>query len=101
MEPGGLEDLKALRDEVAKLTFEIIRLSGMRLTLAKKIGEIKAQNNMPIEDPAIEKELKVKVIDFSRRHGIDEGFSLKILDLLLEESKRVQREALELKKHRE
>lgn len=98
MKTSDLEDLKILRDEIARLTFEIIRLSGERLVLARKIGEIKARNNMPIEDPMIENELKTKIVDFSRRHGIDEGFSLKILELLLEESKRVQREALDAKK---
>lgn len=98
MKTSDLEDLKILRDEIARLTFEIIRLSGERLILARKIGEIKARNNMPIEDPMIENELKKKIVDFSRRHGIDEGFSLKILELLLEESKRVQREALDARK---
>lgn len=101
MKSSELEDLKILRDEVARITFEIIRLSSERLALVKKIGEIKARNNMPIEDPAVENELKLKVMDFSRKHGIDEGFSLKILELLIEESKRVQREVLEPKKHME
>lgn len=101
LKSSELEDLKILRDKVAKITFEIIRLSSERLALAKKIGEIKARNNIPIEDPAVENDLKLKVMDFSRKHGIDEEFSLKILELLLEESKRVQREALEPKNHRE
>jgi len=101
LKSSELEDLKILRDKVAKITLEIIRLSSERLALARKIGEIKARNNMPVEDPDVENELKLKVVDFSRKHGIDEGFSLKILELLLEESKKVQREALEPKKHGE
>jgi len=85
------EALKTLRDEMAKLTLKIIRLSGERLALAKKIGEIKAESNMPIEDSKVEQELRSRVIDLSRKCGVDINFSLKLLDLLLEESKRVQR----------
>ncbi|MEM2341849.1 MAG: chorismate mutase [Candidatus Bathyarchaeia archaeon] len=91
---AGLEDLKALRDEVTRLTLEIIRLSGERVSLAKRIGEIKAQNNLPIEDPLVENELRVKVVDLSQKCGVDINFALKLLDLLLEESKRVQRDII-------
>lgn len=89
------DELKVLRDRVVELTLEIIRLSSERLLLAKKIGEIKAKNRMPIEDPSIENELRNKVIDFSRKYGIDLDFSLKLLDLLIEESKRVQQKVIE------
>jgi len=89
------DELKILRDRVAELTLEIIRLSGERLFLARKIGEIKAQNRMPVDDPSVESELRDKVIDLSRKYGIDINFSLKILNLLIEESKRVQREIIE------
>jgi len=90
-----LEDIKALRSEVARLTLEIIRLSGERLAIARKIGEIKAERNMPIEDPSVESELKDKVINLSREYGLDINFALKLLNLLIEESKRVQRDVIE------
>lgn len=77
-----------------KLTLEIIQLAGERLALAKKIGKIKAQKNMPIEDPEIERELREKVVELSRKLNVDAGFSLKLLNLLLEESKRVQKEIM-------
>lgn len=91
------EELKKLRDEIAKITMEIICLSNKRLSLARRIGEIKARNNMMIEDPAIESELRAKVVDLGKKYPIDLNFSLKILDLLIEESKRVQREIFESK----
>jgi len=89
------EDIKALRSEVARLTLEIIRLSGERLAIARKIGEIKAERNMPIEDPSVESDLRAKVIDLSKKNGLDVNFALKLLDLLIEESKRVQRDVIE------
>ena len=78
-----------------RLTLEIIRLAGERLTLAKKIGEIKAQRNMPIEDPRVEQELREKVVELSKKLNMDVNFSLNLLNLLIEESKRVQREIME------
>lgn len=89
-------DLRNLRSRVAELTLEIIRLSGERLALARKIGEIKAKSNMPIEDPLVEQELRSKVVDLSRKHNIDLNFSLKLLNLLIEESKRVQRDVMKI-----
>lgn len=88
------DDLRALRDNMSRLTLEIIRLVGERLTLARKIGEIKARNNLPIEDPMVESELKIKVVDLCQKYGIDINFSLRLLELLLEESKRIQREIM-------
>ncbi|RLE52559.1 MAG: chorismate mutase [Candidatus Methanomethylicota archaeon] len=99
MSSNLMEDLKYLRSKMAELTLEIIRLSGERLALAKKIGEIKAKNNMPIEDPVVERKLKSKVLDLSQKHNIDVNFSLKLLDLLLEESKRVQRDVIKCRLH--
>lgn len=89
------EDLSGLRSEIMRLTLEIIRLAGERLTLAKKIGEIKAQRNMPIEDPRVEQELREKVVELSKKLNMDVNFSLNLLNLLIEESKRVQREIME------
>lgn len=86
------EDLKNLRNEMTKITLEIIRLSGKRLVLARKIGEIKARRGMEVEDPKVELELKNKVIELSREHNIDTDFSLKLLNILIEESKRAQRD---------
>jgi len=88
--------LKDLRNKMAKITFEIIRLSGERIAIAKKIGEINAKNNMPIEDPLIEQELRNKVIDLSRRYNINVNFSLKLLNLLIDESKRVQQNVMKI-----
>lgn len=97
MEEDKAVVLKALRNEMARLTLKIIRLSGKRAAIAKRIGEIKAQSNMPIEDPDVERELRNRIVDESIKHGINIDFSLRLLDLLLEESKRIQREILKSK----
>ncbi|MEM1515377.1 MAG: chorismate mutase [Candidatus Bathyarchaeia archaeon] len=88
-------ELEILRNKVAELTLEIIRLAGERLSMVKRIGEIKAQNKMPLEDPSVESELRNKVIDLSKKYNIDVNSSLRLLNFLIEESKRVQRKVIE------
>jgi chorismate mutase len=86
--------LEELRNEVTRITLDIFRLCGERLLLVKKIGEIKARENIPIEDPDVEEELKSRVLRLCRRYGMNVDFCLKVLYLLLDESKKVQREVI-------
>jgi len=85
--------LDELRKEIRKVTLEMLRLAGKRLSLAKKIGEIKRQRGLPMEDLDAEKELKHIVLEKCRVYGVDERFGLKLLNLLIDEAKRVQGES--------
>lgn len=89
--------LEELRKGIMRITLDIISLCGERLLLAKKIGEIKARENMPIEDPSVEEELKNRAIRVCQRYDMNVNFCFKLLELLLDESKRVQREVIKLK----
>jgi len=86
--------LTELRNEITRVTLEITRLCGERLQLAKSIGEIKARENLPVESPKFEEDLRSEVLSICQTYGLDRGFCLKLLDLLLDESKRVQRDLL-------
>ena len=79
-------DLTILREEIKKVTAEIIRLAGERLSLAKKIGEIKYQQNLPIRDLKVERELKRLVLEKCQTYKIDYNFGLKLLNLLIDEA---------------
>ena len=83
-------ELAELRKEIARVTLEIFRFCGRRLRMARKIGEIKAQMKLPVENLHVEEELRNEVLGICRRDGVDTGFCVRLLDLLLEESKRVQ-----------
>jgi len=85
--------LEELREEIRQATVEIIRLVGERLSLAKKIGKLKRGMGMPIEDLKAEEELRRLVLEKCRAYGVDIRFGLKLLNLLIDESKRVQRES--------
>ena len=87
-------NLDMLREEIKKVTVEIIRLTGKRLSLAKKIGEIKHQRNLPIEDLKVERELKRIVLEKCQTYNVDSRFGLRLLNLLIDEAKRVQIETI-------
>jgi len=89
------DELESLRHKVNKVTVEIIRLCGERFSLARKIGEMKARMGFPIEDLKVEEKLRREVLEKCSVFGVDAEFGLRILDLLLEESKRNQRNMIE------
>ena len=88
-------NLDELREEIRKITVDMLRLAGKRLSLAKRIGEIKRQKGLPMEDLKAEKELKHLVLEKCRVYGVDERLGLKLLNLLIDEAKRAQRESEE------
>lgn len=94
-------NLDVLREEIKKITIEIIRLTGRRLSLAKKVGDIKNKKNLPIEDLKVERELKQIILEKCKRYNINSRFGLELLNLLFDEAKRVQKEILnkDAKKH--
>jgi len=87
--------LEELREEIRQVTVEIIRLAGERLSLAKKIGKLKREMGMPIEDPKAEEELRRLILEKCQAYSVDSRFGLKLLSLLIDESKRIQRESEE------
>ncbi len=94
-------NLDVLREEIKKITVEIIRLTGRRLSLAKKVGDMKSKKNLPIEDLKVERELKQIILEKCKRYNINSRFGLEFLNLLIDEAKRVQKEILnkDEKKH--
>jgi chorismate mutase / prephenate dehydrogenase len=52
-----MDELKTLRDGIRDVDREIIELVKKRLGLSQKIGEIKAQANLPVKNFKVEKEL--------------------------------------------
>lgn len=88
-------ELEALRKEVRDVTNEIIRLIGLRLSLAKRINEIKRSMELPIIDYKVERELKSSVIDACKKYNVDESFGLRILNLLIDEAVKAQKSSMD------
>jgi len=86
------DNLGELRRRIEAVTLEIFSLCGERVQLAKQIGEIKTRKGIPVENVETERKLKEKVMQHCGKLGLNEDFCLSLLQVLLEESKRVQRE---------
>jgi len=82
--------IDVLRKEMEDTTIEIMRLVGKRLSLAKKIGETKLQEGLPIEDLEVERRLRTTVAETCKAYGVNLNFGLRLLNLLVEEAKGVQ-----------
>ena len=88
------ESIDKLRKRIERVTLEIFDLCGERFQLAKQIGEIKAHEGIPVENAEIEQKLRARVMEQCKKNNLDEKFGLKLLQLLLEESKQVQRDTM-------
>jgi len=85
-------DLDKLRNEIRDVTVEIMRLAGRRSLLARKLGEAKRRKGLPMEDLEVERELKQFVLEKCREYEVERRFSIKLLNLLIDQAKQVQKE---------
>ena len=84
------EELNKLRAQIRDVTLEIIAKAHKRMELSGRIGTIKGNLNIEIEDERVEQEIRQSVTEFSYKRGIDPAFSGRLLNILLMESVRLQ-----------
>jgi aspartate aminotransferase len=84
------QEIEELRADIAQTTKEIIRLVGRRNDLARQVGRLKTRGLLPAEDDAVEDSLLMEVAEECDRAGVDTSAGLKILGLLISESKKAQ-----------
>ena len=85
-------DLDKLRKEIRDVTADIMKLAGRRLLLARKLGAEKRRRDLPVEDLEVEQELKKTILENCREYGVEKRFSIKLLNLLIDQAKQVQKE---------
>ena len=84
------DNIDYLREEMRNITNNIIRLVQDRMEVAKKIGNIKHQLKIEIEDEKVENDIKKSVMELTKDIGMDVEFSGRLLNLLLLESVKLQ-----------
>jgi aspartate aminotransferase len=84
------QNLDDLREEMRNITSQIIKLVHDRMEVAKKIGNIKQQLKIEIEDEKVELDIKKTVLKLTKEIGMDIEFSGRLLNLLLSESVKLQ-----------
>ena len=84
------EELGRLRAQIRDVTLDIIANAHKRMELSERIGTIKGNLNIDIQDEGVEQEIRSSVIELSNKLGIDPAFSGRLLNILLAESVRLQ-----------
>ena len=84
------EELSELRVQIRDVTLDIIAKAHKRMELSERIGTLKGNLNIDIQDESVEQEIRKSVIELSYKLGIDPAFSGRLLNMLLMESVRLQ-----------
>ena len=83
-----MKNLREIRRQIDAIDAEIILLLARRLEHAANTKNFK--KNGSIRDPKRELELQKKWLKHCKEHKVSPAFALKVLGLLLKESRRIQ-----------
>ena len=90
--PAELSDIDELRDAIDQTDEMLLRSLGARFRATKLVGKIKRMYQKPIRDEGREEKMKEKWRQHAKTHGIPQPLALLMLDLILDESRRLQEE---------
>lgn len=90
-------EIEKIREEIKKVTFEILKLVKKRQDLVERIGELKRKSEKPIWVPIKEKELRSFINHKSKELRIDTKFAQELLTFLIQKSIQTQEETVKLK----
>jgi len=85
-----MSDIEEHRKKIEAITLEMIKLLKTRTDIAKQIGDAKASLGMTVTDEEREDALRKQVTKLCKEIDLDQSTALKFLNLLLNESVKVQ-----------
>jgi len=85
-----MSDIEEHRKKIEEITLEMIKLLKTRTDIAKQIGDAKANLGMTVTDEEREDALRNQVTKLCKEIDLDQSTALKFLNLLLNESVKVQ-----------
>lgn len=85
-----MDELSELRDEIASIDAEIIRLAAQRTSVAARLGDLKRQEGRPLRDFAHEKEVVGRARRFAAEAGMTESLAENLMLELIESSLTIQ-----------
>src|SRR5574342_905706 len=87
-----MSNMDKLRDQMDKITLDMIRLLKERVEISKKIGNLKNNLHLSITNEERENQLRTKVILLCKEMGMEEKISNVFFNFLLNESIKIQSE---------
>jgi aspartate aminotransferase len=88
-----MSDIEEHRKKIEEITLEMIKLLKTRTDIAKQIGDAKASLGMTVTDEEREDALRTQVSKLCKEIDLDQSTASKFLNLLLNESVKVQSES--------
>jgi len=88
-----MSDIEEHRKKIEEITLEMIKLLKTRTDIAKQIGDAKASLGMTVTDEEREDALRTQVTKLCKEIDLEQSTALKFLNLLLNESVKVQSES--------
>ena len=85
-----MSEIEEHRKKIEEITLEMIKLLKTRTDIAKQIGDAKASLGMTVTDEEREDALRNQVTKLCKEIDLDQSTALKFLNLLLNESVKVQ-----------
>ena len=89
--------LEVLRREIDKMDAELLDILSRRMKIVDEIGQYKKEHNITILQKQRWSDIFYDRLNLGSRLGLSRGFLLKILQLVHEESIRIQEEIMEIK----
>lgn len=86
----SIEEVNILRDDIKQITNQIMQLVNQRMEIARKIGTIKTNLDLDIIDDKVELGIKSYLFSNSKYSDLDPEFSGRIVNMLINESIRIQ-----------
>ena len=86
----SIEEVNILRNDMKEITNQIMQLVNQRMEIARKIGTIKINLDLDIIDDKVELGIKNYLFSNSKYLNIDPEFSGRIVNMLINESIRIQ-----------
>ena len=82
--------LEQCRKRLDDLDTTLVEVIGERMQLCAEIARIKRQGQIPMMQPHRLEHVRAKSIEVGRKKGLDEGFVHRLLDVIFEESCRLE-----------
>lgn len=85
-----IEKLQNYRERIKGIDYSIMALIAQRVNLARKVGQLKSESNMPIRNYQVEKLVYDRIKGFANEFDINQEFSKDIFEQIIQQSVQAQ-----------